>query len=315
MVCSVRFVRKRTSSPSILSMMQLSAGVEFNGTSPLMLSVRIFISFLCGASAASQCRTFAVLYHDDTSAVATEILQQLQAPFFSINVDDENPKTPKVAGFGSQICNICITKNLRASHHQRGRTINRLNRQSTNYYLMVVVEKITEKEISDFFYILWTEHRLLPAVAFLLGETVQVYTHFPFKKQFAVKVDELHPTNVTQMTDGFCRYFLGKANNLENATINAYIPENIPKVFRLPSKYRRFSKNFYFGGRDGFVANYLESTLNVRWNYKITENRHMKSILPFPSQNRSINTDLFGERINFDDNNPPNVEYRQSLFA
>lgn len=295
--------------------MQTVTGLEAIGTSPLLLSIRILIPLISRAITSDQRRELVVYYHHDTAEVATEILLEVgktEAPFVSINVDDNRLLSRSRAHpeMGTHLHNIYVMNNLNVSRHHHNRTIKLMDRQATNYYFMVFQESASEAEVSEFFQMIWTEYKMLSAAAFFLGDTIQVYTHFPYKNQFAVKMDELHAVNVSQVNNPFRRYFLGKADDLENTEVNAYMTENIPKSFRLPSKYRRRGGTFYFGGRDGYIAKLLESILNVRWQYKTIANKDLRKIINFGVSNGSISFDSLGNRLDYDDENPPNLEYR-----
>lgn len=291
--------------------MQSSTGVEVIGNSTLLFSIRVLIGLINGLITPEHCRTLVVYYHNDTAEVATEIylaVGQLKAPFVSINMDDEH--LVSYPDIGTHLYNIYVLRNLNASGHQHKRAIRLMDRQATNYYLIVVQENASVTEIGEFFRVIWTEYKVLSAAAFFLGETIQVYTHFPFKNQFAVKMDDLHAADVSRVHRPLHRYFLGKADNLEGGPLNAYMTENIPKSFRLPSKYRTRGGSFFFGGRDGYVAKELESILNVRWQYKTIANKDVRKIIDFRVANESKNCDMYGKRLDYDDENPPNLEFR-----
>lgn len=295
--------------------MQTGTALEAVSVSPLLLSIRVLIPLINRTITSDQCRALVVYYNNDTAEVVTEILMNVgkfEAPFLSINVDDKRllSSTRAHPEMGAHLHNIYVMKNLNVSRHHYNRTIKLMDRQATNYYFMVFQENASETEISEFFQMIWTEYKMLSAVAFFLGTTIQVYTHFPYKNQFAVKMDELHAANVSKVDNSFRRYFLGKADDLENTEVNAYMTENIPKSFRLPSKYRRRAGSFYFGGRDGYIAKLLESILNVRWQYKTIANKDLRKIINFGVSNGSVSFDSFGNRLDYDDENPPNLEYR-----
>lgn len=291
-------------------------GLEVMGNSSLCLSIRILIPLIHSMVNPEHCRTLVVYYHNDTVEVASEILKEvggLKAARVSINIDDKCFRSRSSAHpeLGTHLFNIYVMKNLNISWHQHKRTIKLFDRQATNYYFMVIQEKPSDQmEISQFFRMLWTEYKMISAVAFILGELNQVYTHFPYKNRFAEKMDEVYSVNLSQVKNPFRRYFLGKANDLENTDVNAYITENIPKSFRLPSKYRRRNGNFYFGGRDGYIAKLMESILNVQWQYKTIDNKDVRKILNFGVSNTTISYDLFGNRLDYNDENPPNLQFR-----
>lgn len=287
------------------------------GNSTLLFSVRFLLPLIQSAIATRQCRTCIVYYHNDSSAVANEFLQSLgqhRIPYVSFDFDDKRLFSSNVTirthvELGSRLCNIYVMKNLDATLQQHERTIRHFDRQSIHLYFMVIHGRApSDDSISDFFQLIWTQYEILPAAAFFLDETIHVYTQFPYKQQFAVKIGELPLQNGTDMNQTLRRYFLGKADNLENAKVNAYMPENIPKAFRLPSRYRRRGGSFYFGGRDGYVAKHLESVLNVRWQYKTIDLANTKIINFGASTSNSSN--LYGERVDYDDKCPSNLEYR-----
>lgn len=296
--------------------MQTCTGLQAVDISPVLLSIRVLIPLINMTITSDQCRALVVYHHNDSADVATEILLnvgKMEPPFVSINVDDKSmlSRTRAHPEMGTHLHNIYVMKNLNVSRHHHNRTIKLMDRQATNYYFMVFQENASETEISEFFHMIWTEYRMLSAAAFLLGDTIKVYTHFPYKNQFAVKMDDLHAANVSRVKNPFRRYFLGKTDNLENTEVNAYMTENIPKSFRLPSKYRRRGGSFYFGGRDGYIAKLLESVLNVRWQYKTIANKDLRKIINFGMvSNGSVSFDSFGNRLDYDDENPPNLEYR-----
>lgn len=291
-------------------------GLEVMSNSTVLLSIQILVPLIHSMVNPEHCRTLVVYYHNDTVEVASGILKEvgrLKAPRVSINIDNQrfHSKSRAHPELGTHLFNIYVMKNLNISRHQHKRTIKLFDRQATNYYFMVIQEKPSdEMEISQFFRMLWTEYKMISAVAFFLGDPNQVYTHFPYKNRFAVKMDEFYSSNVSEVKNPFHRYFLGKANDLGNIEVNAYITENIPKSFRLPSRYRRRDGNFYFGGRDGYIAKQMESIMNVQWQYKTIDNKDVRKILHFAVSNSTISYDLFGNRLNYDDEKPPNLEFR-----
>lgn len=298
--------------------MQSAVGVEAIGISPLLLSIRVLIPLVNSAITSERCRTVIVYYHNETTEVATEIflaVGKFESPIVSINIDrmslGSSVRQHTVDDVNTHLLNIYVMKNLNVQRHQHNRTIEFMHRQATNYYFIVIQENATETEISGFFRLLWITYRMLSVVTFFLGKTIQVYTHFPYKNQFAVKMDALHSSmNGSEVSQQFHRYFHGKADNLENTEVNVYMAENIPKAFRVPSKYRRRGGSFYFSGRDGLIAKHLESILKVRWQYKTILNDAAKKIMNFEFSNGSNSFDMFGYRLDYDDNHPPNLEYR-----
>lgn len=295
--------------------MQLTTGVQAIGVSPLLLSIRILIPVINSAITPEECRTLVVYYHNDTTEVATEIflaVGELKAPIISINIDNKNtiPYNSTNNDMGSHLYNICVMENIDMLTPQNQRTLQCLDRHAKNFYFMVVQESATQQEISAFFENLWTEYRMLSVVAFFLGESIQAYTHFPYKNQFAIKIDEFHSSNITQAHSTLLtKYFLRKADDLENMKINVYTSENMPKAFRVPSKYRRLRDNFYFVGRDGIMVKVLASAMNVQWQYKSLDDSQVTKIANF-MVNDGPSTTEYGIPIDFDDKNPSNLEYR-----
>lgn len=291
------------------------AGVQPVGVSPILLSVRVLIPLINSAITPEECRTLVVYHHNDTADVATEIFQtvgDIKAPFVSINIDIANTVPQKITdiGMGSHLFNICVMKDIDMSTPQYQQTLALLDRQSKNQYFMVIQQIASQREINAFFKSMWTEYRMLSVAAFFLGDFIQAYTHFPYKNRFAVKLDEFNASNTPPAGKSwFRKYFIGKENDLDNAKINVYTSENMPKAFRIPSKYRHRHNHFYFGGRDGFVAMTLESVMNVQWQYKSLDDSQVTKIADMMA-NDGRSTDMYGIPTDFDDRMPPNLEYR-----
>lgn len=296
--------------------MQSATGVQAVDVSPLLISIRVLIPLINSAITSEECRTVVIYYHTDTCEVATEIFQSVggyRAPLVSINIDntDTVPHNSTDSDTGSHLFNICVMKDIRmlTSHYEH--TLELLDRQSKNHYFMVVQESASQEEIGAFFENMWTEYQMLSVVAFFLGESIQVYSHLPYKNQFGVKLDEFNSSNLPEAgKKWFRKYFVEKENDLNNMKINVYMSENMPKAFRIPSKYRYERNNFYFGGRDGYMAKTLESVMNVRWQYKSLDDSQVTKIADLMVDDDGSSTDMYGIPTDFDDRMPPNLEYR-----
>lgn len=291
--------------------MSAVGALEPIGISPVLISIRVLIPLINNMMTADRCRTVVIYYHNDTSDIANEVfhaIDTLRAPFISVNVDRRNYVPPEDSELGLNLFNICILKNIRTGRRQE-QILNLVDLQVKNVHFIVILEKATDDEISEFFKLLWTEYKMSRVAAFFLGETVEVYTHFAYQNRFGVKMDEFHVSEPSLPANAFNKYFNGKLNDLENAKINVYMTENFPKTFQAPSRYRVTQSNFYFVGRDGLAAQTAQIAFNAQWQYKTLPANLVSRISPFDFSNESTSVTIYGTKLESDQSEPDNLEY------
>lgn len=273
--------------------MSALGGLEPIGVSPIVVSIRVLIPLINNMITADRCRTVVVNYHNDSTEIATEVFRAIdpfRAPVLSVNVDNPNYVPPDDYELGFYLFNICVLKNINTSPRQK-RMLSLIDTQATNSQFIIFQEKASEDQIEDFFKLLWNERKMSKVAVFFLGETVEVYTHFPYHKRFGVKMDEFHVSNPMLSPNAYVKYFQGKVNNLQDAQINVYMSENFPKTFMVPARYRVTQEYFYFVGRDGLAAQNIHLALNANWQYKTLPAHLVTRISPFEFGNETQLTD------------------------
>lgn len=273
------------------------------GNSPILISIQVLIPLINNMMTADRCRTVVVYSHNDTSDIATEVLRTIdpfRAPVISVNVDKPGYVPPDDLELGFYLFNLCILRSVRSGPRQE-RMLRLLDIHAKNAQFIIFLEKATDDEIREFFTLLWTKYKMVKVAAFFLGESVQVYTHFPYENRFGVKMDELQASNASLPANAFAKYFFGKTNYLQNAKLNVYMSENFPKTFQTPARYRYTQTNFYFAGRDGLTVQNAQLAFNVRWKYRSLPPHLVSKISPFDFGNDSQGTT--------DDVDPDNLDY------
>lgn len=151
-----------------------------------------------------------------------------------------------------------------------------------NFYFNFIAQKTDPQSIDRFFRGQF-QHGILQSVASVPdGESFDIYTHFPYRNQYATKVLQVTPATVRWPSNLFETIFMGKNTDLHNATVKVFLTENLPKVFRVPSYYRSpLPHKFHFVGRDGLVAHIVEQRLHSNWNYHTINESYLAKIAHF----------------------------------
>lgn len=290
--------------------MSTLGALEPIGISPLLISIRVLIPLINNMMTSDRCRTVVVSYNNDTSDIANEALRAIDTfrdPVVSANVDLPKYAQPNDSHMGSHLFNICIMKNISGGPRQN--RMLELVLHMRNYQFIILLEKARADEISVFFKRLWTAYKMSNVAAFFLGETVEVYTHFPYQNRFAVKVDEFHVSEPSLPANSFSKYFNGKVSNLQEAKVNICMSENYPKTFNTPPRYRYMQENFYFLGRDGLTVQGAQVAFNVQWQYKTLPSNLPKNITPFEFGDDTRNINVNGQAIAYSQFHPNNFEF------
>lgn len=257
------------------------------------------------------CRTVVIIFENGTCDVAADVhaaMDAYNAPIISINLDrNETIRRNWERRLGEHFFNICVLKNI-TNPTMLEKLYAHMVFGSRHYYFSLIIQRAERHEIDAFFRQQF-QHTILKSAACFLGESIDIYTQFPYQQQFAVKIHEIHRANQTRPSNLFARLFFRKDDNLSNATMKVFISENIPKVFRLPSRYRLTSSKFYFVGRDGYMAKKTEELLCANWKYISMSDSYLTKITHFVPNSGAANVDLFGKRTKFDDDFPQSLTY------
>lgn len=256
-------------------------------------------------------RTIAIIHENETVDVATDIFMALNAynaPILSMNLDgNEKIRLNWGENLGFYIFNICIFTNITNEDIQR-KMYAHMVLGSRHIFFSFIIQMAERHEIDAFFRCQF-QHKMLKTAACFLGESIDIYTQFPYQNQFAAKMLQINRATKTWSSSLFDELFMLKDDNLSNATVTIFISENIPKAFRLPSRYRLFSYKFYFVGRDGYVARVVEDRLHSNFRYRTVNDAYVTKIAHFMANNGAPDTDFYGTRVKFDDTNPESLSY------
>lgn len=256
-------------------------------------------------------RTVAIIYENRTSDMASDIviaLDAYNAPVISLNLDRNETIRPNwEQDLGFYILNICVLTNVTNEAISR-KMYAHMALGSRHIYFSFFIEKAKRHEIDAFFRTQF-QHAILKTAACFLGESIDIYTQFPYRKQFVIKLLEITPATKTWSPTLFDQLFMRKDDNLYNATLNIFISEDIPKAFRLPSRYRVVPHRFYFVGRDGYLARLVEYVIRSTFLYRTVGDSYVTKIANFLIINGTQDKNLYGKRLNFDDVHPATLTY------
>lgn len=257
------------------------------------------------------CRTIAIIHEDNSSDVAIDILMALHAynaPVLFVNLDGSRTIQPiRVEDLGYYIFTICVLVDVTNETTLR-KMYEHMALGSHHLYLNFILQKAERHEIEAFFRGQF-EHSVLRTGACFLGKSIDIYTHCAYKQQFAVKVLEINRATKTWPPDLFKTVFMGKDLYLSNSSLKIFIAEDIPKAFRLPSRYRLTYLKFYFSGIDGFSARLAEDRMRANFKYRTVSDTYVTKIAHFMPVNGALDRNLYGIPINFNDLKPDSLTY------
>lgn len=235
----------------------------------LILSLNHLTFYLNEIMQQSIIRTVIVYFDNDTSTLASAIVKRIvdrhSAPYLMFNLDAPMRIVNTNDTLGGEIFNICIYKNIIDGRHRRLATVY-YDARYINIYLSA--ESASDDVIAAFFQDIWRNSNLNVALIFW-WKHIAIYTHFPYRKMFRVKLLEWNGEGdpVPLPKDIFKSILRSRNIHLNNSTLEIYIGSDPPKVQRFPGRFR-IGPEYHFGGRDGYIAMLVERAMDGQWKYR-----------------------------------------------
>lgn len=156
--------------------------------------------------------------------------------------------------------------------------------------------------VTHFMKHLW-KLQLVKSVLVFWTETTEIWHYNPFAKDFAVPL--INQGKLDQIKG---KMFFNQVSNFHNHNFSVFMYHNPPKVMYFPSRIR-MGKNFYFGGRDGFITSIISRKLNFNFNYTSINSDQLIKFAATDMNKLPISTDLTGLLIKPDTVLPWNLHY------
>lgn len=227
-----------------------------------------------------------------------------------INLDNQTPEMDHQTYIDEYIFNLCVFKSQNNTEVFQ-RLFNHPHWDPRFFNLFIITDSAsTNDDISTFFQFIWKHYVLNAALMYWSNGNVVIYTHFPYQGNFHQKVFESHHSNGTNIKiphNLFQTLFSNKSHDLNNTEVSVFLFNVLPNIVQIPRKYQ-IGRNYYFGGLDGYLANFIENQINGRWLYKVYGYDKTFEFNQIYDENNFFK-DFLGNIYSSNTSFPPNVNY------